>query len=83
MQDTPYAYLIVQIVVVLGYKHLNVSHDLEYVKSLLQSLTRQVRLGELQSVLLGGDVPHLTVLLPVVQGHRGEVVEGDVQVVLY
>src|SRR4051812_12020873 len=38
-------------------------------------------LGELEGVLLLGQVLHLGVRLPVVQGHGVEVVEGHVQVV--
>jgi len=38
-------------------------------------------LCEVESVLLGGEVAHFAVGLPIVEGHGGEVVEGGVQIV--
>ena len=48
---------------------------------LFQGLAGQVSLGHAEAVALGRQVPHLAVGGPVVQRHRGQVVEGLVQVV--
>ena len=48
---------------------------------LLQGGAGQVRLQHLQPVLLEGQVAHVSVCLPVVEGNRRQVVEGGVQVV--
>lgn len=48
---------------------------------LLQGLAGQVSLRHVEAVALRREVPHLAVGGPVVQRHRGQVVEGFVQVV--
>lgn len=74
--------LVVQVVVVRVGEDVDVPHDLEHIDTLLERLARQMHLHELQAILLLGEVAHLGVGLPVVQGHGREVVEGLVEVVL-
>jgi hypothetical protein len=72
--------LIVQVVVVHFGKDVNVAHDLQHIDALLESLTRQMHLGQAQAIFLLGQVSHLGVRLPVVQSNRGQIVECLVQV---
>ena len=48
---------------------------------LVQLLAGEVGVNHDQAILLLSKVPHPTVGLPVVEGQRGEVVEGGVKVV--
>ena len=48
---------------------------------LFQGCTRQVWLQHHEAVLPFSQVPHVSIGLPVVQGHRGQVVECRVQIV--
>ena len=57
------------------YIYLYLSTDL------FQGCTGQVRLQHHEAVLLFSQVPHVSIRLPVMQGHRGQVVERRVQIV--
>ena len=60
---------------------MDVPHDLQHVQALLQRGAGEVWLQHVQPVLLAGEVAHVPVALPVVQGNCRQVVEGGVQVV--
>ena len=77
------SHLVVEVVEVLGHEDVDVPHDLQHVETLLQGLRRQMRLSQRQPELVLRQVTHLAVGPPVVQRHRGQVVEGRVQVVLH
>lgn len=44
-------YLIVQVVIILAYEDMDVTHYLQYIKTLLQSLTRKMNLSERKAIL--------------------------------
>lgn len=74
-------YLVVEVVAVAGDEDVDVPHDLQHVQPLLQCGAGEVWLQHLQPVLLAGQVAHVPVTLPVVEGNGRQVVEGSVQIV--
>ncbi len=53
-----------------------------FITYLFQGMPRQVVLNHIEVVLLHGEDPHGSVGLPVMEGHRGQVVKVLAQVVL-
>lgn len=73
--------LVVDVVIVGRHEDVNVPHDLEGVDSLLKGPRRQVDINGLDPIPLLGQIPHLGIGPPVVEGDRGQVVEDGVKVV--
>mmetsp|Transcript_32874 Transcript_32874/g.82568 ORF Transcript_32874/g.82568 Transcript_32874/m.82568 type:complete len:355 (+) Transcript_32874:400-1464(+) len=71
--------LIVQVVRVSVYEHVDVAHDHKNIQTLFQGLTRQMRLDQIQTVFLFGQVTHLFIGLPIVLSDRSQIIEGGVQ----
>ena len=75
--------LTVHVVVVSRGEDLDIPHHLQHVQALLHSLGGEVVLHGVQVQPEAGRLPHLSVGLPVVERHGGEVVEGLLQVSLH
>lgn len=81
--DKNKAHLVIQVVQVFRHEDVNVAHNLQDVQALLQRLAWQVRIDQLQPVLLLRQLPHLRVGSPIMQGHRGQIVECLLQILFY
>mmetsp|Transcript_20816 Transcript_20816/g.41608 ORF Transcript_20816/g.41608 Transcript_20816/m.41608 type:complete len:308 (+) Transcript_20816:396-1319(+) len=75
-------HLLVEIVVEASHEHMDVAHDLQYVKALVKAAHGEEVVGQLDAKLLLGEVLHLAVGQPVVEGDRGQVVEACLEVLL-
>ena len=73
-------YLIVKIVRVLGNEGADIAHDLYNICTLFQRLAGQMSLQYMEAIQMIGQAAHLIVGLPVVKGHRREIVKGSIEV---
>ena len=55
----------------------------ENLNNLFQSGAWQIRISQRQVVLLLGQISHLTIRLPIVKCHCGQIVEGFVQIAFH
>ena len=70
-------HLVVHVVVVGGREHLDIPHYLQHIKPLLQGLHGQMILHRCQSKPVGGQLSHLAVSTPIVEGDSRQVVESS------